>query len=158
MINIPSGIFGIYNEAVDSFIDDLGVNCKIYYHKSRENCSNCVNNKNYYGGLSSFSNANCSYCGGDGYRETQSTDTIKLRIYPNKNSWIKIGDIVNAPDGTVQVIGYLSDVPKMRSADYIVTNIDQSQILFQKYSLHGEINTHGFNHDRYFVTYLKRMG
>lgn len=158
-INIPQSLFDTFNETIDYFIDDsFGVDCRLYFAKNRVDCTNCINtNSNIYGGFDSFVNRNCHYCGGLGYKESEQTEDIKLRLYYDKKKWLRIIDPIDAPDGTVQVIGYLSDLPSLRAADYMVINTAQEDIIRQKYKTFGEFNTHGFKHDRYIVGYLQRV-
>lgn len=153
---IPSSVFTAYYDIVDSFIDeDFGVTCSIFYKSERVACS-CSQNHNLYGGVSAFNNSDCIYCGGIGYKEQENSETIKLRVYSDeyRKKWIQTP--VNTPDGTIQVIGYLTDLDKIKRADYIVVNIEKQGIERFKYKLFGEPFTHGFKHSRYFIGYFER--
>src|SRR5688572_25162626 len=82
----------------DNFFSRL---CKIYYPPKRVSCNDCTTaqlggistNVFQHGGPAPFTNAGCTYCGGNGYKEEEVTDTVRLRIYWNKRDWIKTGSV-----------------------------------------------------------------
>lgn len=161
---IPSGIFSLYYNVMDEFLENtyISSSCTVNYPAKKESCSNCVNawfggvNKNTYksGGPAPFSTGNCPLCGGNGLKESISTDTLNLRIYWRRRDWIKIGN-VNIPDAEVQVIGFASDLPKILRATDIELVTGQNY-LKQKFQLANEPAMHGFGKNRYFIAYLKR--
>ena len=162
-ITIPSAFFNKYIEACDFFIDNdnIGKQCTLVYPSRKIACDNCVTNNiggsstNSYrhGGPAPFNFGRCPLCGGNGYHEEEITDTIRLRIYWEHRDWIKVSS-VSFPDADVQIIGYLSDLPKLRRANEII-------LLNPKYGswrtvLAGEPFPHGFGKNRYFMGFLKR--
>jgi hypothetical protein len=166
MALIPQEVFDIYNEFADDFINDnFGVNCTIYYPPKSIACSNCqtdpigqkVANRFQHGAPSPFIARGCDFCGGSGYKESVVNETIKLRIYDEPKHWIKISSFANVADGDVQIIGFLSDSPKLQSANYIIVNSDQAVFGDFKYQLASECLPHGFKKNRYFIALLKRV-
>jgi hypothetical protein len=163
-ISIPAGLFDKYREEVDLMMtnDHFSRLCTLYFPPIRESCTTCNvalqggNSTNVFqhGGPAPIGNTGCVYCGGNGYRETETTDTIRLRIFHSKKNWIKVADIV-VPDAEVQVMGYSSDLPKFLRADSIQLVSEQKEFE-QYYSLVGEPFFHGFGKNRYFVAFLKR--
>ena len=163
-ITIPTSFWDKFFEAADFFLDNrmIGKLCTLYYPPSKTECTNCTTaffggvSKNVYktGGPAPFQGT-CPLCGGNGFKETESTDTLPLRIYWQKKNWIKFNNIV-VPDAEVQVIGYTSDLVKLRRANELELINDQTQIV-QRYQLEGEPFLHGFGKSRYFVAFLKRV-
>lgn len=165
MATIPQEVFDIYNEFCDDFIDDnFGVNCTIYYPVQSVACSNCqtdpigqkIANRFQHGGLGPFTARHCSFCGGSGFKESVTTETIKLRIYDNPRHWIKISSFANVADADAQIIGHLYDAPKLNMADYIIINSDQSAYGDFKYKLASQCLPHGFKKNRYFIALIKK--
>ncbi len=176
-ISIPQAVFDKYNEVMDYFLTDNNFSrlCKVYYPPLREPCANC--NINHLGGSSSnvyqhggpapFSNLGCGYCGGNGYRETEVTDTLRLRIYWSKKDWITnsatLGggrfslsdDSIVIGGSLAQCIGSIDDLPKILRAKEIQLLNEQKE-LDQRFVLASEPFLHGFGKTRYFVVYIKR--
>lgn len=165
MINIPQSVFDKYNDAVDDMINsNFGVNCKLVYPPIRAQCTNCVfdsigrksANKYAHGGPAPFNFGVCPVCGGSGFKESESDTTIKMRVYYELKSFIKITGTVNIPDGAVQVIGFLSDVEKFKRANRIILNSDLEGVAGDVYERLSEPQPHGFKRNRYFICMLKR--
>jgi hypothetical protein len=162
-MEIPDSVFVKYREAADMFINTLGVNCRINYVPTREECENCVfdtfSNKssNVYksGGPQPF-DIICPYCDGVGYKETEYFENIKLRVNWQRKNFLKFAPLVNIPDNSVQIIGFLYDLPKIQKAINIVINTGQEGYGSFAYTLLGEPVTHGFLNNRYFLAFLTR--
>jgi hypothetical protein len=162
-ITLPSDIWERYYEAADFFIDSLGEPCTVYYPPIKTECSNCVisffngisTNVYRHGGPAPFSFGVCPLCGGNNLAEVETTASLQLRIYWQKRDWIKVAEIIVVPDAEVQVIGYLTDLSKLRQANFIKLVTNQKQIE-TKYELAGEPFFWGFKKDRYFVAFLKK--
>lgn len=166
MVTIPSGVFTKYREYADAMIDQFGINCTIYYPSKREVCSNCVadgiGNKsgNVFksGGHANAFNRGCVYCGGNGYKEVEYTDTISLRVYHRASDFRKVTTLnVDIPEGTIMVIGYIYDLPKFERANYIKINTSQEAYREFKYERQGEPRIHGLQHNRYFLCFMSRI-
>lgn len=167
MVDIPDEVFDAYNEFADDFIQsNFGVTCRLIYPARRIICVNCVfdpvggksSNKYKHGGPAPFHFGRCPTCGGDGYKEQTNFKDIKLRIYHDPKNWIKVADAVAVPDGSVQIIGMLSDLPEFNKADQIVVNQEQSQYHHWRFSHATEAFAHGFKRNRYFTAFLTRVG
>lgn len=166
MVTVSSALWDTYKEFADFFIDDnnIGKSCTLVYPPLREACSNCVINSvsggslNIYrhGGPAPFNFGACPMCGGNGYRETETTTTIRLRVYYNRRDWNRIVGNIQIPDATAMVIGYLTDLTKLRQATEIRLVNEQSQNEWVM-ALAGEPFLHGFGKNRYFIAYLKRV-
>jgi len=108
------------------------------------------------GGPAPFTFGVCPWCGGKGFKQELETETIKLRVYWDRKSWLKIGVPINIPDGSVQAIGFLTDLPKIKKSQKIILNSQQSAYIKWEYTLFGEPIPHGFKRDRYIITYWTR--
>jgi hypothetical protein len=165
---IPSGIQTIYNEIADEFInsDLIGSDCTVVYPSIKEACVNCVQNTfggstpNVYrhGGPAPFNFGPCPVCGGSSFKETENTDTVRLRIYWSKKDWQSIKVPIQVPDGAVMTIGFLTDLPKIEQANEIILVAEQTMYKNWRYMLASEPFLHGFGKDRYFMAFWKRSG
>jgi hypothetical protein len=166
-INIPSDVFKTYNEAVKLFTRTA----VLVYPEKREECPNCYmdtlsgrgRSVSLYkpGGPIQFSRGMpCPYCNGDGYKATEITENIEARIYWDKKFWVDIGIPINVPDGSIQTISYMTDLPKINKANYLIPHYDgiekYDEMRFQK---SGSSYPQGFkqNETRYVVTFWSRM-
>ncbi len=166
--SLPSGIIDIYKEVADELINNdlIGASCTLVFPPKQEECVNCV--VNTFGGSSSnvfrhggprrFNFGNCPMCGGAGFKETEVTGSIRLRVYWDRTSWKNISVPIQVADGDVMVIGFLIDMPRLEQAQEVILIDKQSGFKKYRYSLAGEPFPHGFQKDRYFMAILRRGG
>ena len=164
-INIPSTVFDIYNEAILLFTRTA----TLVYPGKRVDCPNCrmdtfgtrTKSVSVYtqGGPIPFERGMpCPYCNGRGYKEQEETEDITTRIYWDKRYWIDVGIPADVPQGSIQTISYMTDLPKIQRANYLIPNSDGIQNyqrnLFQKA---GPSYPQGFkqNETKYVVTFWK---
>lgn len=154
MFDLPQELFDMYNEACDVFLtnDNFSRVCTLYYPPLKVECD-CGQNHYAHGGPAPFSFNGCVACGGSGFKEQEVTETIRLRIYFRRKDWIKVSQ-VSIPDVDAQIIGYMSDLPKISNAAKIklVSEENGTNIFCQ---LAGQPVPHGFGKTRYFVSYVK---
>jgi hypothetical protein len=162
-ISVPQSLFDKYNEVCDWFLTDDNMSrlCTLVFPPKRTPCVNCIkpagsSTTNIYkhGGPAPFTFGSCPLCGGSSFKEVEITDTIRLRIYFEKSAWIKIGESTLIADAEVMVIGFLSDVPKLRRAVEILLVKDNREAEYRTVLL-GRPYPHGFGKSRFFVAYLK---
>jgi len=161
---IPDNIFTLYNSAIDDLLtsDFTSYDHTIYYPSKKVACDNCITtnfggiSKNVFrsGASSPFTFGNCPLCGGNGYREEESTDTIRTRVYWQKKDWITQGNI-SIPNADVMIMGHAADLPKILRMNYIKL-INTQTTLTGSYALSGTPFYHGFGL-RYFVAFLKQV-
>lgn len=157
MFIIPSGIFQTYYDICDDILSNnyLSGNYTLYYPPLKTSCSNCVTgffggiSKNVYkhGGPAPFESV-CPLCGGNGYKEIESTDSVRLRVYYNPRDWIKIANL-NIPKAEVMIIGFMSDIVKIERMNEILLDV--------RYRLSSKPVPHGFGKNRYFISFLERV-
>ena len=137
-INIPSSVFDTYNDAVLLF-----TRTAVSLYRS--------------GGPYPFDRGMpCPYCNGKGYKAVESTDEITLRIYWNRKAWVDIGIPIDVPDGSIQTISYMTDLPKINKAKYLIPNYDGIEDYTKmKYERSGNSYPQGFkqNTTKYIVTF-----
>ena len=165
MVNIPDEVFTKYKEFGDAMINQLGINCKVVYPPKRENCVNCVYdpigkksaNRYRHGGPKPFNFGRCPMCGGNGFKEVESEEVVKLRVYYDYRDFVKVDGVsINAPGERVQIIGYLTDMHKVRRANEIIINSDKGGYGTWRFVKGSEPAPWGLKKDRYFVAFLER--
>lgn len=163
---IPEEIFDIYNEVCDELIsnDFIGKACTLYYKPNITECPNCIfdtftgKSSNSYkaGGPISFTDSLCPWCNGEGTKETEVTESIRLRLYWSKKDWAKFSIPLTLNDAELMTIGTLTNMPKCKQAVYIRVITSQSNYGYWDFELSAEPFPHGFGKDRYFIAFWKR--
>lgn len=167
-ISIPDSVFDAYQEGVDWMIDNLGVNAKVVYPPIKEECPNCymtslpgVGATNIYkpGGPYSFVGGICPLCNGEGFKEIETSEIIKIRTYFDKKSWNKVVPTIGIHNGDALLIGYLSDMPKLQNMSHIHLASDISGYSQKSYVLSTDIMPWGIKKRRYiYCTVTDRHG
>ena len=166
-INIPSSVFDTYNEAVLLFTRTV----TLVYPEKREQCPNCYMNTlgtrnksvSLYrpGGPYPFERGMpCPYCNGKGYKAIETTEDITLRIYWDRKSWVNIGPAIDIPDGSIQTIAYMTDLPKIEQCKHMIPNYDGIENYDKgRYEKSGPSHPQGFkqNNTKYIVTFWNRI-
>ena len=125
-IVIPTGVFNIYNEAVELFVRTA----TLIYPEKKEQCPNCYldtmgtrarsTSRYRSGGPYPFTDGMpCPSCGGSGYKAVESTEDVDIRIYWDRKNWVDIGISVDLSDGAIQTICNMVDLPKLERAKYL---------------------------------------
>ena len=164
---IPPMLFDLGEWIADSYIDgETGQNCTLIYPDKWTQCDNCIfdistgRSAGVYlsGGPQPFSTQLCPRCNGAGRHQSPVTDTIRMRVYWERKSWIDIGVKFADPDGVAMCIGYLVDLPKLERANTAILNSDIQPIASYECTRLGEAKPHGMRQNRYFIQYMKRTG
>jgi hypothetical protein len=163
--HIPGELLDLHEFLSDALIDDLGNPCTIIYPPIASECPNCIyspetgRSSDIYktGGPSPFTNFTiCPECGGEGRLYKEVTEVITMIVYWNPKSWYTVSTTIVSPDGMAQVIGYLTDLPKIQKAKSVVLNSDTSAMVRYNTVLSGEPQLWGFRQNRYFIAFMKR--
>ena len=166
-IVIPTGVFNVYNEAVELFERTV----KLVYPEKKEQCPNCyldtmgtrTRSVSVYrsGGPYPFTRGMpCPYCNGKGHKAVEVSDDITLRIYWDRKSWYNVGIPIDIPNGMIQTISYLSDLEKIEQCKYMIPNYDGIENYDKaKYEKNGPSFPQGFkqNTTKYVVTFWNRL-
>lgn len=160
-LSIPSGIFSIYNEAVDNI---WAKPITFVYPEVREECPNCYFNgyksNGIYktGGPYPFDNGSlCPYCNGEGIKLTEPTSTTTARIYYNRKDWTDVGFPVNIPNADAQIVFKMTELPNVQTCKYIIPSYYDGINAYQNQRLIrvGEYYPQGFTQNpiKYVITF-----
>jgi hypothetical protein len=167
MISIPSSLQTLYNQGVDALLasDMTSEVCQIVYPPKKVQCVNCLpgplgQGANVYrsGGPAPFNFGSCPVCQGKGYKEEETKADVRLRVYfasdRSKTENYKVLANLKVDDYEAQLIGYMTDLVKIKRADHImlVKNNGGNQSI--KCRLIGEPVPWGFDKNRYFSVYV----
>ena len=166
-INIPESLQVTYDEAMDAlFTSEMtSEDCDIEYPPKKEACTNCLpgpmgSGGNVYrnGGPAPFSFGLCPLCQGKGFKETAATESVRLRVHfvsdnSKQKAYKKIANI-NIEDYEAQIIGYMSDLTKIKRAESIILVTQNKGNHKIKCRLISEPIPWGFGRGRYFSAYV----
>lgn len=161
---IPSELLDLHESIVSSMIEQLGQAYTVYYKPVYTECVNCVANPignvsaNIFrtGGPVPFPfGAICPICNGEGFKQTQTTDTVQLEVIWEQRKFIDIGQQIKIPDGAVQVKGYMGDLQKLQDMEGIDI-LGPTNLLGGLYKLWGQPIPQGFRKDKFFLAFLVR--
>lgn len=156
---IPSDTFNNYFEVMDEFINStsIGESITLYFHETVTTNTGTLNlvdgptpNIGPDGNLLPFSNF-----GGTGTKSVESTETIRVRWYPDPKIWKSLGININVSDVKVMMIGYMSDYTKLVQCNQIGHVVGG---ITEKFVLAERPLDWGFKQNsspRYFVAKLK---
>lgn len=160
-ISIPPGIFNDFNFAVDNI---WAKPITLFYPEIQEECANC-----YYNGMRSngvykaggpypFENGSvCPYCGGEGLKTTEPSETLTARIYYDRKNWIDVGAKVNVSDAAAQIIFKMTELTKIQQCKYIIPEYYEGITALQTQRLFkiGDYYPQGFTQNpiKYITTF-----
>lgn len=157
--NIPQAVFDKYNEGIDYTIEAFGVICQLVSTQKVEVIEPAPINNN----IPERNSINAHRVGGGTYerqnkviKEVEVLTPIKLKVYYNPSNWINVGGDIKVPDGTIQTIGYLSDLDNVLQANFLIAHDAINQIKELRYERLQEPSTFGFKQDRYFACLWSR--
>jgi len=156
-IEIPQSVFDKYFDVVDSTFNIFGVTCQLVYIEKVEEISNTYDN------IPDKRSVNAHRRGGDQYKrqnkvikEVEKTEDIKLKVYWDSKSWIKVGGDMVIPDGSIQTIFYATDIDKIMRAKELIVHKDIKSLQEMRYKKHGEPFPMGLQQKRYFGCFWER--
>jgi hypothetical protein len=159
-INIPQSVFDKYNEGIDTTIESFGVICQLVSLNKIEVIEPAPANNN----IPEKNSINAHRVRGGDYerqnkiiKEVEVLTPIKLKVYYNPKSWINVAGNIQVPDGTIQTIGYLSDLDIILQAKTLIAHTSINNIKELRYQRLGEPSTFGFKQDRYFACLWGRV-
>lgn len=155
---IPESVFDKYYDVVDSTFDIFGVTCQLVYHQRIEEISNTFDNipesrsinahRRHGNDLYKQQNKN--------YEEVEQLEDIKLKVYWDHKSFVKVSASLVVPDNSIQTIFFATDLGKITRAKELIVHKgikDKIEIKFQKF---GEPFPLGLRQDRYFGCFWER--
>lgn len=159
-IIVPESVFDKYYEVIDSTFDIFGVVCQLVsINKVEEivyNPNNNIPEKNSI-------NAHRVRGGGDYerqnkiIREIEVLSDVKLKVYWDQKNWIGVADGIAIPDGSIQTIGFMKDLPKILQAKALIVHKDIKNLKELRFERMGEHIPMGLRQNRYFGCMWKRV-
>lgn len=158
-IIVPESVFNKYYEVIDSTFDIFGVICQLVsVNKVEEIVYNPNNN------IPEKNSINAHRVRGGDYerqnkiiREVEILTDIKLKVYWDQKSWIGITDGMVVPDGSIQTIGFMSDLEKVLKAKALIVHKDIKGKKELRFERMGEHIPMGLRQNRYFGCMWKRV-
>jgi hypothetical protein len=159
-INIPQSVFDKYNEGIDATIESFGVVCQLVSINKIEVANPAPINNN----VPEKNSINAHRVRGGDYerqnkiiREVEVLIPVKLKVYADPKAWINVAGNIAVPDGTIQTVGYMSDLPKILQAKAMIVHDAIKGYKELRYERMGEYTPTGFKLDRYFSCFWKRV-
>ena len=104
-ISIPQSVFDKYYDVVDSTFTIFGVTCQLVYMETVEEIVNTYNNIPSNKSINAHRRKQEQYVRQNKViKEVETTEDIKLKVYWDSKSWIKVGGDMVIPDNSVQTI------------------------------------------------------
>ncbi len=163
-------ILSTAQEAFDALINELGKSCKLFLKSHTPTvCPNCIFNSSlgkstgiYNGtGPISFSGGLCPVCHGLGFlpNTVDNTKTVTLLIDWEPNHYQILDEVIKEPNQIIYTKGYVTDMPYIIQADYLVIDYVNAVYENNRYELWGEVALPGnIIKNRYFECFWKRRG
>lgn len=157
-INIPESVFDKYFEAIDYTIERFGVPCQLVsINKVEEIVPNPNNN------IPDKNSINAHRVRGGDYernnkiiREVEVLTNIKLKVYWDQRDWIGVPKNIVVPDGSIQTVGYMKDLPKILQSKSLIVHKNIKDYKELRYERVGEYSPMGFKYDRYVSCIWRR--
>ena len=157
-INIPESVFTKYYDVVDSTFTIFGVTCQLVYIEKVEEIVNTYDN------VPSNHSVNAHRRGqSQQYRretkvikEVEKLEDIKLKVYWDSKSWIKVGNNMVIPDNSIQTIFYATDLHKINRAKELIAHKGIKDLQEMRFKKFGEPFPLGLRQDRYFGCFWER--
>jgi len=156
-VTIPQSVFDKYYDVVDSTFNIFGVTCQLVYIEKVEEISNSYNN------IPSNNSVNAHRRPQDQYKrqnkvfkEVEKTEDLKLKVYWDSKSWVKVGGEIVVPDNAIQTIFYATDLPKIVRAKELIVHKDIKDYKEMRFKMSGEPFPMGLKQNRYFGCFWER--
>ena len=89
-------------------------------------------------------------------KEVETTEDIKLKVYWDSKSWIKVGGDMVIPDNSIQTIFYATDLGKITRAKELIVHKDIKDLREMRFTKFGEPFPLGLKQIRYFGCFWER--
>jgi len=158
-ITVPESVFDKYFDVIDSTFNIFGVTCQLVSIEKKEvivyNPDNNIPNKN---------TINDHRRGGGTHnrgtktiKEVEVLTDIKLKVYWDEKSWVKITSDIAVPNGSIQTIGFMSDLSKILAAKSLIVHKDIKDYKEIRFQRTGEHIPLGLKQNRYFACFWERV-
>ena len=158
-INVPESVFDKYFDVIDSTFDIFGVTCQLVSIEKKEeivyNPNNNIPNRNTIN--DHRRNGGDYNIGTKTIREIETLTDIKLKVYWDSKQWVGLTNNIVVPDGSIQTIGFMSDLKKVLNAKQLIVHKDIKEIKEMRFERSGEHIPLGLKQNRYFACFWKRV-
>jgi hypothetical protein len=158
-VYVPESVFNKYYDVIDSTFDIFGVNCQLVSINKVEEIIYTPNNN-----IPEKNSINAHRVRGGDYereqkiiKEVEILTDIKLKVYWDMKQWTNIVGNIQIPDGSIQTIGFMTDLPQVLRAKALIVhkNIkDYKELRFERF---GEHTPMGLRQNRYFSCLWRRV-
>ena len=156
-IIIPQSVFDKYYDVVDSTFTIFGVTCQLVYMETVEEIVNTYNNIPSNKSINAHRRKQEQYVRQNKViKEVETTEDIKLKVYWDSKSWIKVGGDMVIPDNSVQTIFYATDLGKITRAKELIVHKDIKDLREMRFTKFGEPFPLGLKQIRYFGCFWER--
>lgn len=157
-LNIPESVFDKYYDIIDSTITNIfGIDCTLVFVEQVEEIANTFDNIPHNKSINAHRQHGGDYKRADKtFKEVETRETIRLKVYWDSKSWVKAGGDIVVPDNSIQTIFFATDLDKIMRAKYLLvhqTIEDQREYRFTKF---GEPFPMGLRQYRYFGCFWQR--
>ena len=159
-IDVPQSVFDKYFEVIDSTFTIFGVTCQLVFIEKIEEISSSYDNFPTHNSI----NAHRRGPGHPAFvrsstvlREVEKTEDITMKVYWDSRTWVKTGSDIVVPDGSIQTIGKMPDLPKVLRAKELIVHkgiTDYGEIRFQRTAEHIPL---GLKQEKYFACFWERV-
>jgi len=159
-INVPESVFEKYYDVIDSTFTIFGVVCQLVSIEKREKI--IYNPNNNIPDINSINNHRRNTGGTHDrgvktIKETEVLTDIKLKVYWDAKQWVGITDNIKLPDGDIQTIGFMYDLPKVLNAKQLIVHKGIKDYKEMRFERVGEHIPLGLRQNRYFACFWKRV-
>lgn len=158
-VNVPESVFDKYYDVIDSTFNIFGVTCQLVSINKVEEINTIPNNN-----IPEKNSINAHRIRGGDYergqkiiREIETLTDIKLKVYWDQKNWVNVGGNMVIPDGSIQTIGFMTDLPKVLQAKALLVHKDIKDYKELRFERMGEHIPMGLRQNRYFGCMWKRV-
>jgi len=157
-INIPESVFDKYYDIIDSTITNIfGIDCELVFTEKVEEISDSFDNIPHNRSINVHRRSNTDYKRGEkSFKEVETRETIRIKVYWDSKSWIKVGGDIVVPDNSIQTIFFASDLDKIMRANYLHVHKNIEELRDYKFTKFGEPFPMGLRQNRYFGCFWQR--
>lgn len=150
-ISVPESVFDKYYDVIDSTFTIFGVTCQLVYVETVEEISNTYNNIPDNRSINAHRRSQDQYARENKvFKEVEKLEDIKLKVYWDSKSWVKVGGNIVIPDNAIQTIFFATDLPKINRAKEIIVHKGIKDLQEMRFKKFGEPFPMGLRQNRYF--------
>ena len=156
---VPESVFDKYYDVIDSTFTIFGVTCQLVsIDKVEEIVYTPTNNIPEKNSINAHRVRNGIYEREQKIiKEVELLTDIKLKVYWDMKQWINMTGTINVPDGSIQTIGFMTDLPQVLRAKALIVHKDIKDYKELRFERHGEHTPMGLRQNRYFSCLWKRI-